>query len=50
MNYHRMAKVREFFAKMLGNANLVKKTKKKKVMGPGIGTNRMRRIREGKSW
>ena len=24
--------------------------RKKKVMGPGVGTNRMRRVREGKNW
>ena len=23
---------------------------KKKVVGPGVGTNRMRRVREGKNW
>ena len=27
-----------------------KSPRKKKVMGPGVGTNRMRRVRAGKNW
>lgn len=27
-----------------------KSPRKRKVMGPGVGTNRMRRVREGKNW
>ena len=27
-----------------------KSPRKKKAVGPGVGTNRMRRVREGKNW